>query len=98
MGFMDLIELNSLAVIEESKYNGRVLATFNSTFISLIQKVDNMKICEEFKLILLCNCIYNLIAKVIEKRTKGILSNSISQEQFAILKGRQIHDANGTVQ
>jgi hypothetical protein len=43
----------------------------------------------------LCNCIYKIIAKIISKRIKGILSKSISQEQFGFLEGRQIHEAIG---
>jgi hypothetical protein len=40
IGFYEVIEEDLMRVIEESKGNGRVLATFNSTIVSLIPKLD----------------------------------------------------------
>jgi hypothetical protein len=46
----------------------------------------------------LCNCLYKIVAKVIARRLKPILSGAISQEQFGFLEGRQIHEAIGVAQ
>jgi hypothetical protein len=53
---------------------------------------------DEYRPISLCNCIYKIISKIISRRIKGILSKSISQEQFGFLEGRQIHEAIGVSQ
>jgi hypothetical protein len=39
-GFFDLIDTDMLKVIEESQTNGRIHGPFNTTFISLIPKVN----------------------------------------------------------
>ena len=41
-GFMDIFEQYLHEVIEQSRLNGRILATFKSTFIALIPMVDNV--------------------------------------------------------
>jgi hypothetical protein len=48
--------------------------------------------------IALCNLCYKIIAKVIAKRIRPILSRALSEEQMGFLKGRQILDAIGTAQ
>jgi hypothetical protein len=84
--------------VEEARASIRTLATFNSTFITLIPKVVSSSSMNDFHLISLCNCIYKIIAKVIVGRIKGILSDAITKEQFSFLSGRQIHDAIGIAQ
>ena len=68
---MDLFEVDLLAIIKESRFNGRIIADFNSNFISLIPNVDNVKKLEGFKPISLWDCIYKLIAKLVERRMKN---------------------------
>eukprot|EP01018_Ginkgo_biloba_P038193 Gb_37994 [translate_table: standard] len=88
LGFYDLVEGGLLKVIEESRVHGKVLASFNATFIALIPKVDNPTSFEEYKPISLYNCIYKIVSKVIAKRVKNMLSKSISNEQFGFVEGR----------
>ena len=40
---------------------------------------------EYFKTISLCNCIYNIVEKVIVRRVKDLFSKSISGEYFRLL-------------
>jgi len=99
--FLDLYEIlgNDLRlVVEDSRISGRIPASFNSTFIALIPKSDNASSLNEFRPISLCNCIYKIIAKIIARRLKSILSGNISDEQFGFLEGRQIHEAIGVAQ
>jgi len=70
----------------------------NSTFITLIPKVNGPATFEEFRLIALCNLCYNIFSKIISRRIRPILSRALSEEQFDFLKGRQIADAIGTTQ
>jgi hypothetical protein len=76
-----------------------LLATLNTTHISLIPKNDNPKYFEEFRLISLYNCIYNkIIVKIIARRVKRLLLRVISNEQFRFLEGIQIHEVVGVAQ
>jgi hypothetical protein len=97
-GFYDLIGIDLLKVIEESRTNGRIHGPFNSTFIALIPKVNDPQTFDDFRPISLCNCIYKIIAKIIARRLKPLLSKAISKEQFSFLEGRQIHEAIGVAQ
>jgi len=74
--------------------NGKVLATFNTTFISLIPKSDYPVNLDEFRPICLCNCIY----KIIGRRVGGLLSKFIFQEKFVFLSTTQIHVYIGVAQ
>eukprot|EP01018_Ginkgo_biloba_P022058 Gb_03022 [translate_table: standard] len=98
MGFYDTVERDLLKVVEETRAHGKVLASFNTTFITLIPKADNPSSFEEYRPILLCNCIYKIVSKVIAMRVKKLLSKSISGEQFGFVEGRQIHEAIGVAQ
>jgi hypothetical protein len=98
LGFFDLIGGDILKVIEESILNGRIHSPLNTTFIALIPKVNDPLSFDDFRPISLCNCIYKIIAKVIARRLKPLLSSSISKEQFGFLEGRQIHEAIGVAQ
>ena len=98
LGLHDLIGLDLLQVIEDTRISGRIPASFNSTFIALIPKSDNPASLNDFRPISLCNCIYKVVAKIIARRFKKILSANISDEQFGFIEGRQIHEAIGVAQ
>lgn len=87
-----------LKVVEYSRSIGKILAAFNSTFITLIPKADNPSNFDQFRPILLCNNIYKTISKLIARILKDTLSNHICPKQFGLLKGRQIHEAIGLAQ
>jgi len=93
LGIFDLLGKDILKVVEESRKNGCIHEPLNATFIALIPKIDKPISFDDFHPISLCNCIYNIISKVISRRLKDILSRHISLEQFRFLKGRQIHEA-----
>jgi hypothetical protein len=87
-----------LGVVEEIKITGKVLGIINSTFISLILKLDCPSSFDDLRPIALCHCLYKIVAKIIAMCLKPILSNFISPEQFDFLKGRPIHEAIGSAQ
>eukprot|EP00253_Pinus_taeda_P008342 PITA_08342 len=96
--FFDLVGSEITDVVEESRQKGEAYNPFNSTFVALIPKKDDLKNFEDFRSISLCNCIYKIIAKVIAIRIVPILSRNISMEKFGFLNGRQIHEAIGVAQ
>eukprot|EP00253_Pinus_taeda_P016641 PITA_16641 len=96
--FFDIIRLDLLGVVEESRSLGRIYAPLNSTFIALIPKTDSPTSFHDFHPISLCICLYKIIAKIIANRIKPILSKHISQEQFTFLHNRHIHEAIGFAQ
>jgi hypothetical protein len=98
LGFYDLIGKDVLVVVEESCREGHIHAPLNVTFIALIPKSDSPQHLDDFRPISLCNCIYKVVAMVIFRRIKGVLSEMISKEKFGFLEGRQIHEAIGVAQ
>jgi hypothetical protein len=95
LGFFDLLGQDTLRLVEEIRLTGQMPLSLNFTFIALIPKKDNPNSLDEFKPISLCNCIYNIMSKVLQRRLKRILSNKISLEQFGFMEGRQIHEVIG---
>ena len=86
--FYDFIGGDLLKVVEESRREGYIHPPLNSTFIALIPKKDSLGSFEDYRPILLCNCVYKIISKIIAKRFKAVLSTNISKEQFGFLEGR----------
>jgi hypothetical protein len=66
--------------------SGKVPGNMNSTFLA------------DFRPILLCNCVYKIVSKVIALGLKPVLSSYISEEQFGFLQGSQIREAIGSAQ
>ena len=58
-----------------------LLKSINHTFITLIQKVNNLETIAQFRPINLCNVIYKILSKVIANRLKPILNYIISEAQ-----------------
>eukprot|EP00253_Pinus_taeda_P023736 PITA_23736 len=96
--FFEQIGTELTEVVEESRRKGEIYTPFNSTFIALIPKKEDLESFEDFRPISLCNSLYKIIAKVIAVRLKPILSKCISSEQFGFLDDRQIHEATGVAQ
>jgi hypothetical protein len=96
--FFDLVGVELLELVEDSRLRGKVIGALNSTFLTLIPKENNPTTFGDYRPIALCNLCYKLISKIIANRIKPILSRTLSGEQLGFLKGRQILDAIGTAQ
>jgi hypothetical protein len=95
--FFDIVGEDLLEMIEESRTKGFIPGALNSTFITLIPKVNKPLQFGDYRPISLCNLCYKIISKIIANQIKLILSRSLSEEQLGFLQGRQIQDAIGTV-
>ena len=87
--FLDCFEVmgvDLLNVLEESRERGVIFGDINSTFVALIPKKYVTEDLEDFCPISLCNFIYKIISKIIANRLKPILSRGISAEQFGFLE------------
>jgi hypothetical protein len=62
-----------LMVVEESRESGHIYDPINVTFIPMIPKSNHPTSFNEFSLISLRNCLYNIILKVIARRVKEVL-------------------------
>jgi hypothetical protein len=94
--FFELVGQDFLDVVEETRLKGEVIKQINSTFLALIPKVNSPNTFNDFLSISLCNLCSKIIAKVIPKRIRPILSYALFEEQLGFLKGRKILDAIGT--
>jgi len=80
LGFYDIIEETLLRVVDHSRRLRKMLASFNTKFIALIQNFDNLSCFEKFLLVSLFNCIYKIVEKIIAMRVKSLLLTPISNE------------------
>jgi hypothetical protein len=86
--FFDILGLELLEVVEESRLKGKVNGALNATFLALIPKTNKPDSFVGFRPISLCNLIYKLITKIIATRIKYYFSKGISKEQFGFLENR----------
>ena len=78
--------------LTEFHRNDRLAKGINSTFITLIPKVDNPHRLNDFRPISLVGSIYKILAKVLANRLRSVIGLVISDAQSAFIKGRQILD------
>lgn len=70
--------------------SGVIPPSINQTFITLIPKVKSPLKVSEFRLISLCNIIYELVSKVITNRLKGVLPLIILESQSVFQSDKAI--------
>jgi hypothetical protein len=80
------------------KKKGRSYKISKCHFLVLIPKVNKSTSFGDFRPISLCNLYYKIIAKLLEKRLRPILSKGLAEEQLGFLQSRQILDTLGMVQ
>ncbi|KAJ9556157.1 hypothetical protein OSB04_010771 [Centaurea solstitialis] len=64
----------------------------NSSFITLVSKVNDPLSLLDYRPISLIGCITKVISKVLAERLKGVLDSIVSNSQTAFIKGRSILD------
>ena len=82
--------------------SGKLHASFNTTWVTLIPKKKGLLEVSDFRPISLVGSIYKVIAKVLSRRIKAVLPSLIGEAQTAFVSGRQVLDgalvANEVVQ
>jgi hypothetical protein len=63
--YFDLVGVDLLQLVEDSRLKGKISRSLNATFLVLIPKKDIPLTFSDFRPISLCNLIYKLISKVI---------------------------------
>ena len=96
--FFDIMGMELVAIIEETRVTGNNLENLNTTILTLVPKVDPPSNFGESQPIAMCNILYNLITKIISNQIKVVLGNTILSEKFGFHFGRKIMDASGIVQ
>ena len=71
---------------------GQFPPDLNITNIALIPKGSSQVSMKDWRPIALCNVLYKIIAKVLANRLKPVLSQCISDNQYAFVPGRSILD------
>ena len=87
LGCFDILGLDLLLMVNESKQVGCIHRPFNATFLALILKFDELTNLDEYRPISLCNCIYKIISKTISRQIKDFLSIGVYGEQFGYVEG-----------
>ena len=78
--------------ISEFHRNGKLSKGINSTFISLIPKVDSPQRLNDFRPISLVGSLYKILSKVLSNRLRCVLGSVISESQSTFIHGRPILD------
>jgi hypothetical protein len=82
-----------IVVFEEFHARGKFVKSINSTFISLIPKIQGAKEIKDFHPISLVDGFYKIISKVLSNKMRRVMARIISKPQNAFVKERQILDS-----
>jgi len=76
--------------MNEFHSNGVIPKGYNSSFITLIPKLEDPQNLGEFRPISLVGCMYKILTKVLARKVKKVLHNVIDGKQSAFLEERNI--------
>ncbi|GKB40474.1 RNA-directed DNA polymerase, eukaryota [Tanacetum coccineum] len=90
--FWNLIRDDFIKAVKHFETEKSIARGCNSSFISLIPKVSNPLLPQDFRPISLVGCYYKVLSKLLANRLESVMSTIISNVQTAFLKDRQITD------
>jgi hypothetical protein len=77
-------------------YNGNVsMESINSSYITLVPKMDSPSTPNDFRPISLLNSVLNIITKLLANRLQRIILKLVHKNQYGFLKSRSIQDCLG---
>ncbi|GKV42304.1 hypothetical protein SLEP1_g49718 [Rubroshorea leprosula] len=86
------IKQDVIGFVQEFHENGKIVRGSNSSFITLIPKVENPQRIEEYRPISLIGVMYKILAKLLANRLRKVLGKIIGEQQMAFIEGRQLMD------
>ncbi|GJV37784.1 RNA-directed DNA polymerase, eukaryota, reverse transcriptase zinc-binding domain protein [Tanacetum coccineum] len=86
------IEHDVISYVRHIEVSGLIPRGCNSSFITLVPKVDDPLVVGEFRPISLIGCQYKIISKILANRLSQVVSSEVSDVQMAYIKNRQIID------
>lgn len=91
-GFWDIVGGEVCCDVRSFFTTGSLLPRYNETHVRLIPKKKSPKTVLDYRPIALCSTHYKIVAKILCKRLKPLLSEIISPHQSAFVAGRSIAD------
>ena len=88
----EVVKEDLFKVFQEFYDTGVINGAVNETYICLIPKKTNSSKIRDFRPISLVTSLYKIIAKVLSRRLRQVLGDTISESQGAFVSGRQILD------
>lgn len=88
----DIVGVEVIQVAKELFNKGKLLKKWNTTFLTLIPKIQETKDFKAFRPIYFCNVVYKIITKILVEIMKPIMNLLISKEHDGFVGGRQIID------
>ena len=86
----DIVEVKAMEFVHKYFHSRLLLKQLNATYITLILKTKGAKVFRDFKLISLCNVIYNILSKILRNHLLGIMNKLISPIQSILVLGSWI--------
>nr|KYP72194.1 Transposon TX1 uncharacterized [Cajanus cajan] len=77
-----------VSFVQQFYENAKLPKGTNSSFISLISKVDNPMQLNDYRPISLVGCMYKLLAKTLARRLKVVLPSLVDEREMAFVEGR----------
>ena len=98
LSFLDMLMDELLHMVEQSRVEGFVSDTLNSSFSTTNPNKNKPKTINDYRPISLCNIACKIITKIISNRLRARLADMMSKEQFGFFGNRQILDVVGVTQ
>ncbi|CAL1390428.1 unnamed protein product [Linum trigynum] len=88
--FWNIVGESVIAAVSSFFSTGRMLRSFNHTWLTLIPKVDNVENMKQLRPISLCQFVYKIITKIMAERLARWLPRIVSEGKNAFIRDRQI--------
>ncbi|KAL4592366.1 hypothetical protein LXL04_005358 [Taraxacum kok-saghyz] len=95
--YWDILLGDIAAFVKYFERFGKIDPSCSASFISLIPKIKDPIIFNDFRPISLIGSLYKIIAKILSSRLKKVIGSSIDEVQSAYVDGRNILDGPLTV-
>nr|KYP72703.1 Transposon TX1 uncharacterized [Cajanus cajan] len=84
--FWEVLKNDIVPFVQQFYDNAKLPKGTNSSFISLISKVDNLVKLNEYRPISLVGCMYKILAKTLARRLKVVLPALVDERQMAFME------------